>query len=46
MEKNKSIEYEKREKLWEKTAYISSTGVDYISLYKDVHERYLEDQYS
>ena len=46
MEKNKSIEYEKREKLWEKTAYISSTGLDYISLYKDVYKRYLEDQYS
>ena len=46
MENNKSIEYEKREKLWEKTAYISSTGLDYISLYKDVYERYLKDQYS
>ena len=46
MEKNKSIEYEKREKLWEKTAYFSSTGLDYISLYKDVYERYLKDQYS
>lgn len=46
MEKNKSIEYEKREKLWEKIAYISSTGLDYISLYKGVYERYLEDQYS
>ena len=30
MEKNKSIEYEKREKLWEKTAYLSSKGIDYI----------------
>ena len=32
MEKNKAIEYEKREKLWEKTAYVSSEVLDYINL--------------
>jgi len=44
MEKNKAIEYEKREKLWEKTAYVSSKGLDYIKLYKQVHDQYLNDQ--
>ena len=36
----------KNAKNYGKNSFISSTGVDYISLYKDVHERYLEDQYS
>ena len=44
MEKNKSIEYEKREKLWEKTAYVSSKGLDYINLYKEVYDQYVNDQ--
>lgn len=44
MEKNKAIEYEKREKLWEKTAYVSSTGLDYINLYKEVYDQYVNDQ--
>ena len=46
MEKNKSIEYEKREKLWEKTAYLSSKGIDYIDLYKETYDKYLKDQSS
>jgi len=46
MERNKKIEYEKREKLWEKTAYVSSKGVDYINLYKETYKKYLDDQYN
>ena len=44
MEKNKAIEYEKREKLWEKTAYVSSKGLDYINLYNEVYDKYINDQ--
>ena len=44
MEKNKAIEYEKREKLWEKTAYVSSEGLDYINLYNEVYDQYVNDQ--
>ena len=46
MEKNKSIEYEKREKLWEKTAYFSSKGLDFIGLYKEVYDQYVKSQES
>ena len=46
MEKNKSIEYEEREKLWEKTAYFSSKGLDYIGLYKEVYKQYVKNQNS
>jgi|TARA_B100000586_G_C19985671_1_gene373991 hypothetical protein len=45
MEENKSIEYEMRERLWEKTAYMSSKGVDYVKVYKKVYEKYLKKQY-
>jgi len=44
MEKNKTIEYEKREKLWEKTAYISTKGLNYINLYKEVYDHYVNSQ--
>ena len=44
MEKNKAVEYEKREKLWEKTAYVSSEGLDYINLYNEVYDQYVNDQ--
>jgi hypothetical protein len=44
MEKNKAIEYEKREKLWEKSAYVSSKGLDYLKLYKQVYNRHVNDQ--
>jgi len=46
MEKNKSIEYEKRERLWEKTAYVSANGLDYIKLYRKTYDQYLKNQYS
>ena len=46
MEKNKAIEYEKREKLWEKNAYVSSKGLDYINLYNEVYDKYINDQQS
>ena len=46
MEKNKSIDYEEREKLWEKTAYFSSKGLDFISLYKEVYDKYVKSQES
>ena len=46
MERNKKIEYEKREKLWEKTAYVSSKGLDFISLYKEVYDQYVKSQES
>ena len=42
MEKNKSIEYEKRERLWEKTAYVSANGLDYIKLYRKTYDQYLK----
>ena len=46
MEKNKSIEYEKRERLWEKTAYVSANGLNYIKLYRKTYDQYLKKQYS
>jgi hypothetical protein len=45
MERNKKIEYEKREKLWEKTGYVSPKGLDYINLYKETYKKYLNGQY-
>ena len=44
--KNKSIEYEKRERLWEKTAYVSANGLNYIKLYRKTYDQYLKRQYS
>ena len=33
MEDHKDLYYEQREQLWDDTAYISPTGVNYLKLY-------------
>ena len=35
MEENKSIDYEEREKIWEKVAYTDSKGINQFNLYKE-----------
>jgi len=35
MEKNKSIDYEERERMWEEYAYVDNKGVNYYDLYKE-----------
>ena len=35
MEKNKSIDYEERERMWEEYAYIDNKGTNYYDLYKE-----------
>ena len=35
MERNKSIDYEERERMWEEHAYVGNKGINYYDLYKE-----------